>query len=311
MITIWIASVSVLIAGGIVFVKLRKKKKNSAVEIEIKPDSSGRSPIKKALLVGINKYKPELGADLQGCVNDVENIRELLINNFNFDPTNIRMIIDDRATKQGILDRLIWLLNDSKAGDELVFHFSGHGSQIVDRNGDELDDQLDEILCPHDLDWDDPLTDDYLAVLFKQVPEGVYLTMLCDSCHSASITRGLSNDTNKPHNKPRTIIPPFDIRSRSLDRILPKNKMGKKNTGIQRHVLISGCKDNQTSADAYIDGKRQGAFTWALTKAIRENPDNTWTQIHTKILELIKGYSQEPQLSGEADVIFRKIFGGK
>ena len=74
---------------------------------------------------------------------------------------------------------------------------------------------------------------------------------------------------------------------------------------------MSGCKDNQSSTDAYIDGRYQGAFTWALTKVIRENLDTEWQKAHEKTVELLSGYSQEPQLSGNADVIFRKVFGGK
>ena len=298
--------VSWLVVMGVILFK-KKKKKDDAV-VTIKPDASGRAPVKKALLIGINIYKPELGANLRGCVNDVETMRKLLVDNFKFLPENVRVLVDERATKQRILDRLKWLLNRSKAGDELVFHYSGHGSQVRDRNGDELDDQLDEILCPHDLDWDDPLTDDVLAALFKQLPEGVHLTMLCDACHSGTISKSMSEIYR---NTSKSILPPFDIRSRSYDKILPKNKMGRKDKGTQKHMLMSGCKDNQTSADAYIDGRYQGAFTWALTKVIRENPDIEWKQVHIKTVELLSNYSQEPQLSGDASAIFRKVFGGK
>lgn len=307
-----IIGIIAIIVIGIIIIIQRKKKKNSEEldVVAIKPDNSGRPLIKKALLVGINKYKPELNADLQGCVNDVENMHKLLTDNFKFIPENIRSLVDERATRQGILDRLKWLLDGAKAGDELVFHYSGHGSQVRDRDGDELDDQLDEILCPHDLDWDNPLTDDILAVLFKQLPEGVYLTMLCDACHSGTMTRNINLGTGRV--SVRNIVAPFDIKSRSLGIILPKNKMGRKNKDVstQKHLLLSGCRDNQTSADAFIDGKRQGAFTWALTKTIRENPECTWVEAHKKSVELLNNYTQEPQLSGDANVIFRKVFGG-
>jgi hypothetical protein len=304
MVIIALAIVFLGLMGFLLFTK-KKDKKDDA--ITIKPDTSDRDPIKKALLVGINIYKPELDANLQGCVNDVENMRKLLVDNFKFLPENIRVLVDERATKQGILDRLKWLLDGAKSGDELVFHYSGHGSQVRDRNGDELEDQLDEILCPHDMDWDDPLTDDILAELFKQLPESVYLTMLCDSCHSGTISKDMAYIYSKGS---KAITAPFDIRSRSYDKILPKNKMGKKNKGTQKHLLMSGCKDNQTSSDAYIDGKYQGAFTWALTKTIRDNPSIQWNKAHEKTVELLSGYSQEPQLSGDANVIFRKVFGG-
>jgi len=313
--------VGVGIYGITRFIKSKKDKKEEEVT-NIMPGKPNRKPIKKALLVGINKYKPELNADLKGCVNDVENMRELLVKRFAFDPENIRVVIDDRATRQAIIDRIKWLINGSIAGDELIFHYSGHGSQVRDRNGDELNDHLDEILCPHDLDWNNPLTDDILADILSKLPKGVFFTMVCDSCHSGTMTRGRLGN---PHGEiARFIMPPFDIRSRSLDRDLEKRKIGKKNnrknkknrrktkdTG-QRHVLISGCKDNQTSADAFIDNKYQGAMTWALTKAIKENPELTWKEAHAKAcrtLEVMK-YTQEPQLSGNDDLTGRKVFGG-
>jgi len=302
---------------GLVIMVILKNRKNDdddytydgKYDVKINPDTSARDPRKKALLVGINKYM-DPGNDLQGCVNDAETMYSLLANQFKFDPANIRVLVDERATKKGILQRLEWLLTNYKIGDELVFYYSGHGSQIRDRNGDELDDQLDEILCPYDLNWDDPLTDDCLGTLFKQIPEGVHLSMICDSCHSGTITKNIS----KTHSdRSKNILPPFDIRARSLNRILPKNKMGKKDSGVQKHLLFSGCKDYQSSEDAYIDGKYQGALTWALTKTIRENLDIEWHQAHIDTVTLLSsnGYTQEPQLSGSANVIFRKVFGGK
>jgi uncharacterized caspase-like protein len=107
----------------------------------------------KALLVGINAYELP-GADLNGCVNDVTNVRDILLKYFGFAVKEIRVLVDGRATRKAIMQRVEWLVKDAKSGDRLLFQFSGHGSQIRDRDGDELKDQLDEILCPHDMDWD-------------------------------------------------------------------------------------------------------------------------------------------------------------
>jgi len=303
------------VIGYVVFslIKHRKSDKinNVEVDVNVKPNNSERLPIKKALLVGINKYKPELNADLRGCVNDVQDMRKILINTYNFKPENIRVVIDERATKANILSRLAWLINDTKKGDELVFHYSGHGSQVADRNGDEVNDHLDEIMCPHDLNWDDPLTDDILAAIISKLPKGVNLTVISDSCHSGTITRELGNPNNK--NKPRYLPPPFDIQSRALDRKLPVNKIAKApDDANQMHVLLSGCMDNQTSADAYINNRFNGALTWALVDTLKEYPNKTYKEIHEIVLDKLAGgnYSQKPQLSGNKNLINRKIFGG-
>lgn len=277
-----------------------------------------RDPMKKALLVGINKYAPELNADLRGCVNDVKAMRELLLGTYGFEPDNIRVVIDERATKQNIIDRLKWLVADAQPGDELFFHYSGHGAQVRDRDGDELKDHLDEILCPHDLKWDDPLTDDFIGDLFDDLPAGVNLTMFCDSCHSGTMTRGqllgFDKKPGKKDNKPRTISPPVDIASRFMDsKVNSKRKVGKGKKGeeVLNHVLISGCQDDQTSSDAYIGGKYQGAFTWAVTEVLKVKPNVTYDKLHEKVLTQLNGkFTQVPNLSGPGSMTSRRVFGG-
>ena len=101
-----------------------------------------------------------------------------------------------------------------------------------------------------------------------------------------------------------------------MGRDLETRRMGKKpakgkKSAPQNHVLISGCKDNKTSADAYINKTYQGAFTWALTSAIKANPNLTWSQAHKQVLATLKGrYTQIPQLSGNANLLNRPLFGG-
>jgi len=276
-----------------------------------------RKPSKFAILVGINRYDPSMNANLNGCVNDVENIWDILVKIYGFDPDNIRVLTDERATKLNILDRLDWLFDERAAGDELVFHYSGHGSQVRDRNGDELEDGLDEILCPTDLNWDDPLTDDTLAKIFSRKPKGVNFTMICDSCHSGTMNRAMVSPKRELlQSKQRYLPPPFDIRARFIERNLEVTKLGKNGWRAlepQDHVLLSGCRDNQTSDDAYIAGKWQGALTAFLCQVIRENPNSNWVSIHLKVQNLIKGeHSQNPQLSGKPELLTqRTIFGGR
>jgi len=303
-----IISTIVVVVGAFVYLNFMYRSKRGEVGIKVKPSTTSRPRIKKALLVGINKYRPDLNADLRGCVNDVEMIRYLLVNKFGFEPDNIRAIVDDRATRSNILQRLQWLINGTKEGDFLVFQFSGHGSQVRDRNGDELNDHLDEILCPYDLDWNNPLTDDILSGIFSKLPRGVKLLMLADCCHSGTIAREIGNPR---YEKARFIMPPFDIKSRSLNKELPRRKLASKAQGdTQRIILISGCRDDQTSADAYINGKYNGAFSWAVYQTIVNNKDITYKQLHETVCGLLRraGFPQEPQLSGPKELLARKIF---
>lgn len=237
----------------------------------------------RALLVGINKYKME-NSDLSGCVNDVTNIRDSLIKFFGFQADDIRVITDQRATKKNIMERLAWLVKGAKAGDKLLFHFSGHGSQVRDRNGDELKDKLDEILCPHDMDWDGTyILDDELRKIFTGLPKGSALEVLLDSCHSGTGTRELLGLAQLPPEltfKPRFLPPPVDIQCR-IDGDLPivhllssrssSNPRPSAQSSMPEYLsLFSGCADNQTSADALIGGKYNGAFTYYFCKHLRD-----------------------------------------
>ena len=101
--------------------------------------------MRKALLVGLNHY-PNPANNLKGCINDVLQTSRVLQQAYGFDDAReIRLLTDERATTAAIVERLKWLVAGSQPGDVLVFHYSGHGSQVRDRHGDELDDGLDEI----------------------------------------------------------------------------------------------------------------------------------------------------------------------
>lgn len=254
----------------------------------------------KALLVGINKYKIP-GSDLSGCVNDVTNVRDVLLKYFGFTIKDIRVIVDERATKKAIIERLKWLIKGAKAGDRLLFHFSGHGSQIRDRDGDELRDRLDEILCPHDLDWDGTyITDDELRKIFSGLPKGINLEVLLDSCHSGTGTReafGIEKLPTELSFKPRFLPPPIDIQCR-VDEGMEVNKLFRAWNPIN-HVLFAACMDNQTSADAYIGGSYNGAFTYYFCKHCRDTQGRlTRTELLKRVRASLRfnGFSQVPQL---------------
>src|SRR5688572_6297790 len=119
---------------------------------------------KKALLIGVNRYKMP-GADLRGCVNDVKNMQSVLTQYCGFTNSSITTLVDDKATTKAMQDAMKSIVRGAAKGDVILVHFSGHGSNVPDKNGDEAD-KRDEILCPHDLDWLKPLADDWLRTTF-------------------------------------------------------------------------------------------------------------------------------------------------
>lgn len=95
---------------------------------------------KRALLIGINQYNVREGSSsgwlpLQGCVNDVELQKELLIYRFGFAPQDIVTLTDHAATRNNIADAITEHLAAQTLPDDLVMiHFSGHGSRLGNYN---------------------------------------------------------------------------------------------------------------------------------------------------------------------------------
>jgi hypothetical protein len=273
---------------------------------------------KNALLVGINNYKTING--LQGCINDVTNVRNVIKTFFGFTNTDIRVLTDERATKANILSRFEKMVSESNQGDLLIFQFSGHGSQILDRNNDELNDHMDELICPYDMNWDDGfITDDMLGNILSGLKKGVRMEIILDSCHSGTGTRDInpchsSGVQQKGIIRNRCVRPPVDIESRyqgEEDMLKPIRAFRTDKRIILNHVLWAGCRDNQTSADAEIDGYFNGAFSYYFCKNIRENKgkisrDHLWTLVKNSLK--FNKFDQIPQLECENKLKTMNVF---
>ncbi len=185
---------------------LIKAKISSKTQKQIK----NKSFAKKALLVGINDY-PDPDKQLNGCVNDVFRMSEVL-QEMGFDPSDIKTVINERATSQNLRIMMDWLLKDAKDGDNLFFFYSGHGAQIPSTEIDGEDsDHLDECLVTYDFDWkrENAYTDKEFLKSYSQLSYGVDFTTILDCCHSGGMTRDVGN-------KARGVSPPDDIRHRLI-----------------------------------------------------------------------------------------------
>lgn len=106
-------------------------------------------PTGRALLIGINNYLSPQIRSLQGAVNDVETMAQILSTRFGFSKSQIKILVDKEATRDGILSALQNFVGQAGPGDLLYIHFSGHGSQVKDFEGDE-EDGMDETIVPYD-----------------------------------------------------------------------------------------------------------------------------------------------------------------
>jgi hypothetical protein len=168
----------------------------------------GRLP-RRALLVGINQYPREQDR-LEGCVNDVF-LMSSVLQECGFPPESIRVCLDERATAQGMTERLRWLLDDPRPDDERVFYYSGHGATIAEYGENLEPDRKTETLVPWDFDWspERAIVDDQIFAMYSQLPYRTRLAMILDCCHSGGMHR-------QGGARVRGLNPPDDIRHREL-----------------------------------------------------------------------------------------------
>jgi len=237
-------------------------------EIKIKINNS-------ALLIGINYTGTD--NELFGCINDTNSINSL-ISKYNF--RKICILTDNtekKADRNNILSEFKNLLTNSKSGDVLLLFYSGHGSYILDKNNNEATGN-DQLIVPCDLN--EIIDDELNNIIQLNLKKDVTLIALFDCCHSGSI---------------------LDLKYQYMDSLdnnnFTENINESETTG--NVIMISGCSDVQTSSDATINNKNQGAMTWAFLEAFKSEKNITWRNLLIKMRDLLQksNFSQKPQLS--------------
>ncbi|KAF9438349.1 Ca(2+)-dependent cysteine protease [Entomortierella beljakovae] len=294
-------------------------------------DCSGE---RRAVLIGINYF----GHDnpLQGCANDTKIMKKFLLEQ-GFPEENIRVLTDDQAgtelspTKANIIRNLKWLIHDAQKNDSFFLHYSGHGGQVRDLDGDETEGK-DNCIFPLDHKENGIILDDELhRLLVEELPEAARLTCVFDCCHSGSALdlpyiyteTGYILGSNALANLGYKMVEVgFDADAlKELQAQYEKLKEGEKEFARQvklkaakaEVILFSGCKDDQTSADVSItragNTSSNGAMTHAFTKSIRENPNQTFQEMLASIRRTLEEkYKQKPQLSASRPVNMGKTF---
>ena len=235
---------------------------------------------KRALLIGINYINiPEYR--LLGCIDDICYMRNMLIDAYGYNKSNIIMLRDD--TENPVLmptyENIIRELNDiaSSDSDEIWIQYSGHGTQFQNKTDKLL---MDDVIVPIDFYKNYIFDYDIYKILLKIRGRAI---LIFDCCHSGSIA-----------NLPCT----FTVNNENI--ITTNNN---NNTMTNPNIyLISGCKDNQTSTDAFNKELSQevGVFSNAFNECLRDS--NHHIDIMTLYKNICKniisnGYSQRPVLS--------------
>lgn len=290
-----------------------------------------------ALLVGIDRYPgfPECN-QLASCAGDARLMAEVLQDDFHFPPANIELLVNEEATRRGILDALEDLARRVGSGDSVVFYYSGHGSEARDRPGGRFNLEVDEAteweqtLVPHDsgrerrLPYRD-LRDDELYRWIRQVNETTpYLTVVLDSCHAGTAVRGSVRTKRVPreedpegHRAPD--YRPFLLGEAEIQRSAAPAGKRWRDAGPsgwlpidERYTLLAACHHLETAKEYEIPGAgglKHGAFTWHLVRELRRlEPGATYRDLIEAVRSGVQAVypTQTPQVEGARD---REAFG--
>ena len=268
---------------------------------------------KYGLIIAIGNYPAKTGWSSISSLNDVPLIKQALINQ-GFLEKNITELIDDQATKAGIINAIENLKAKLQPGDIVVIHYSGHGQQIFDDNGDEVDGK-DEALVPYDA-WvkytfnykgENHLRDDeignIIGNLMNTLGSAGQLLFILDSCHSGSTTRG-----RKARGGQATFAPddwtPLENDKTKGSAMVERTKV---NADSAPFVLISGASADELNYEYNGFGSLSYAFSKAMTEL---GSDFTYRQLFSKIASNMNVISpkQTPTIEGDLDY---KLFNGE
>lgn len=247
-------------------------------------------PVQKsrALLFGLN-YANVKDATLRGCINDVNNIANYLQTEFKL---SCDVYTDDRDKESTSARGIIKKLYEAAAlsyRDELEFmwiHYSGHGTSIIDKSGDEADGR-DECLVPNDFKVAGVISDDMIEHVLRLFNPKTRVLCVFDCCNSGTIC---------------------DLRYswEGAEKCTVENAKCEVKAKV---ITISGCLDDQTSADAYnVSGtkKFEGALTACLLKVLKGNAgvEKNVFDVVEKVRGLLKEgkFEQVPKLCSSYDL---------
>ncbi|KDQ15897.1 hypothetical protein BOTBODRAFT_107851 [Botryobasidium botryosum FD-172 SS1] len=292
---------------------------------------------KKALCIGIN-YVGQSN-ELRGCINDAQNMKNFLIRQFGYNEADIVMLTDDapnprqKPTRANMIAAMRWLVANAQPNDSLFLHYSGHGGQTKDLDGDEAD-GYDEVIYPVDFEQAGHIVDDELHdILVKSLPQGCRLTAIMDCCHSGSgldlpytySTEGKLKEPNLLATAGKDLLSSGLSYARGDVGGAMRGIMGlvKTATGNQKAESIakktktspadviswSGCKDTQTSADTVEAGQSTGAMSFAFIDTLSRQPQQSYQQLLVNVRQILRDkYSQKPQLSSSHPIDVNLLF---
>lgn len=245
--------------------------------------------MKAGLFCGINYTGTQYA--LHGCVSDAEKMAQFTQEHgWSAAPKMLTDMTSDKPTRDNIMQEFTNMLVQTKENEVSFFYYSGHGSYTPDQSGDEVTTMYDQIIFP--IDFAHIVDDELKHVIQANMTSGATIIMLMDCCFSGTAMdlKYMYNDSlngGTTTSNPRAAETPGDV------------------------IMISGCHDLQTSAEATISSIPQGAVTWAFTECMQTR-GLTWHQLLVNMRDLLKqfGFTQIPQLTSGRKIDPQALISG-
>ena len=271
---------------------------------------------KLALLIavhGYGRFGPDW-RDLDGTLNDIALIKDVLTKRYGFAPSDITMVCDDttlctgQPTRAGIIGAFESLIQRARPGDVVYIQYSGHGSTVKDENGDEPDGR-DSTWVPIDArdTGSSEILDDEIAIwlgrLSQKTPD---IVLVSDSCHSGTITRGARSSKSRG-------APTRDTREYPWSRAITKEQVTEAQRALleTRFVRVSAALDAQLAYEYQApDARSYGRLTWFWAQALTHaTPGETYAEVFRSMVAMMPGDDQQPVLEGSGgNALFDRRF---
>ena len=265
---------------------------------------------RRAFVIGIGQQEEKAWGKINGD-KDVPYVMEML-KNAKFKTGNVKKLVNRQATKAAIVNAFKTLALQSKRGDIVYVHYSGHGQQMKDVHNDEKD-GLDECWIPYDAyrkasatyHGEKHLTDDELNVYLNAIRNKIgakgKLLVAIDACHSGDATRGDEDEVVRGVEDIFEAIKSF-IWGTSADKgktdVNPNAKENK-----ERWITISACKSDQVNIE--MKSPAVGKLTYAICNKVKESTGNDNYDFIRRIRKFVNSKTgsrpQYPEMTGETD----------
>lgn len=297
----------------------------SQLNVQQQGDRYGRvlaksTPRKLALLIGINQYQK---LPLEGCINDVQLQRHLLIHRFGFNPKDIYTLTDEKATRQGILDAFDeYLIKQAKPRDVVVYHYSGHGSLVRDPDPIITDIKNEnsglngtfvpaDSLLPEGYPEQGGVVKDIMGhtlFLLMSAVKSENFTAVLDSCFSGAATRKFRVRARQGGKKIE--ISPLEkaYQEQWLSRLKLSREafVQKYRAGVAKGVVLAATAPNQFAVDAQLNGFKAGAFTYSLTRYLWQQTSTVDQAMTSVVQQIPEWFEQTPRYEVKANSEYEK-----